>query len=274
MKEIKKIEFSVEDKNRILDLYSNEKLSISKIAKIFSVSDSTIHRVLIEKKYSPRTNREQALKYIFNEQYFDIIDTENKAYWLGYICADATIYNKTSTDSGTLKIETKIQDIELIENFKRDIQSTHNIKIYGNKYFPEYKSARLVLKSNYLINSLNKYGIGAKKSLTLVFPEKMKNNKFCNAFIRGYFDGDGSICLYKDGIFDIKICGTKNFLEEVKKQANIKCRISIPKSKIYELRISSNLERKKFLSYIYKNSNIYLTRKYNRYKLFLTKHNS
>lgn len=121
---------------------------------------------------------------------------------------------------------------------------------------------------------MNKYGIGAKKSLTLTFPRIMKDNDFCNAFIRGYFDGDGSICLYKNGVFDIKICGTKDFLEGIKNQANIECRISIPKSKIYELRISSNSERKKFLSYIYKNSNIYLTRKYDRYKLFLKKYNS
>lgn len=274
MRKIKKKLFTEEDKSNILNLYNKERFSIHKIGEVYNVSDSTIQKILKSLGYSPRTNREQALKYSFNEKYFDTIDSENKAYWLGYICADGTIYKKDTQNSGTLKIETKLDDKELVEKFRTDIGSNHNIKIYGNKYFPGYKSARLVLKSNHLIETLDKYGISACKSLTISFPSLMEKNIYCNAFIRGYFDGDGSICLYKTGIFDIKIAGTKQFLEKIREITNIKARISLPKSKIYELRISSNLEREKFLSYIYKDSTIYLNRKYKRYQQFLKKYNS
>lgn len=266
--------FTEKEKDYILELYDKNKFSINKIAKKYKVSDSTIHRILKEKNYVPRTNREQALKFFFNENYFDTIDSENKAYWLGYICADATIYEKDNNNSGTLKIETKYQDKELVENFKKDIESTHNIKMYGNKHFPNYKCARLVLKSNHLINTLKQYGISSRKSLTIEFPKIMEKNIYCNAFIRGYFDGDGSICLYSTGAFDIKICGTKQFLEKIKEITKVKAKISLPKSKIYEFRINSNSEREKFLNYIYKNANIYLNRKFTRYKQFLKKHNS
>lgn len=78
MKEIRKIEFSIEDRKKILSLYESKKLSISKIAKIFDVSNSTIHRILKKENYSPRTNRKQALQYTFDEKYFDDIDSEKK----------------------------------------------------------------------------------------------------------------------------------------------------------------------------------------------------
>ena len=184
----------------------------------------------------------------------------------------ATIYDKTNTDSGTLKIETKKEDEEIVQKFKEDIESSHPIKHYQNKHFKGYECSRLVLKSNVIIKNLQLYGIGSHKSLTLQFPNNIKQSQFINAFIRGYFDGDGSLCLYKNGIFDIKILGTKKFLEDIKSIVGIQCRISNPKSNIYELRISKNSERKKFLTFIYKDATIYLKRKYDRYNLFMQKH--
>lgn len=263
---------TIEEKNKMLKMYEKEKKSIATISKELNHSISAVNKSLKELNYTPRNNREQALKYFFNENYFKTIDCEHKAYWLGYICADATIYNKTNTDSGILKIETKKEDEEIVQKFKQDIDSTHNIKHYKNKHFDNYECSRLVLKSNKLVENLQLYGIGSNKSLTLQFPNNMKQSQFLNAFIRGYFDGDGSICLYSTGIFDIKILGTKSFLEDIKTLTNIQCRISQPKGNIYELRISKNKERKKFLTFIYKNSTIHLQRKFERYKLFMQKY--
>lgn len=256
----------------MLKMYNEDKMSLQKIANATGYGVATVHRVLKEMNYTPRSNREQALKYTFNEDYFEDIDSEHKAYWLGYICADGTIFNRTQTDSAILKFEMKQKDEELAYKFKEDINSTHPIKYYSNKHFEGYQSARLVLKSNKVVNDLNKYGIGAKKSLTLTFPKQLINNPYIGAFIRGYFDGDGSLCLYKDGIFDIKIIGTEEFLTTIKEITQIRCRISNPKSNAFELRISSNEERKKFLTFIYKDATVYLQRKYDRFQLFLQKH--
>ncbi|MGM9543982.1 MAG: LAGLIDADG family homing endonuclease [Romboutsia timonensis] len=268
----KKVIISIEKQNKMLKMYNDEKKSIKTISKEMGYSVSIVYRQLKELNYVPRTNREQALKYSFNENYFQNIDSEHKAYWLGYICADATIYDKTNTDSGILKIETKKEDEEIVQKFKKDIESSHPIKHYQNKHFEGYECSRLVLKSNIIIKNLQLYGIGSHKSLTLQFPNDIKQSQFVNAFIRGYFDGDGSLCLYKNGVFDIKILGTKTFLEDIKSIVGIQCRISNPKSNIYELRISKNSERKKFLTFIYKDATIYLQRKYDRYNLFMQKY--
>lgn len=256
----------------MLKMYNEDKMSLVKIAKSENFCVSVVHRALKELGYKPRSSREQALKYSCNDGYFHTIDSEHKAYWLGYICADGTIYEKTNTDSGTLKIETKKLDEEIVLKFKQDLQCTHPIKHYSNKYFEGYECSRLVIKSNDLINDLAQFGIKSKKSTSLTFPKEIINNQYINAFIRGYFDGDGSICLYSRGEFDIKILGTEQFLNTIKDICQIKCKISKPKGNIYELRISSNQERKKFLTFIYKDATIYLQRKYDRFQLFLQKH--
>ena len=270
------IKTSDENKIKMLKMYNEDKMSLEKIAKYFDVAISTVHRILNQLNYTPRSNREQALKYSFNEDYFENINNEHKAYWLGYICADGTIYEKTQTDSGILKLEMKKSDKELAQKFKVDVESTHSIKYYTNKHYKGYIAARLVLKSNKIISDLAKYGVGAKKSLTLQFPQQLITSKFVNAFIRGYFDGDGSIGKgdTKTNPYDIRVLGTEKFLQTIQQITNIKCRISQPKGKIYELRISARDERKKFLTFIYKDATIYLQRKYNRYKEFMQKYYS
>lgn len=265
-----------EDRLKMLKMYNEERTSIKKIAEHFNVAISTVHRILNQLNYTPRNNREQALKYSFNEDYFENIDNEHKAYWLGYICADGTIYEKTQTDSGILKLEMKKSDEELAQKFKIDVESTHSIKYYTNKHYKGYIAARLVLKSNKTILDLAKYGVEAKKSLTLQFPEQLVTSKFVNAFIRGYFDGDGSIGKgdIKNNPYDIRILGTREFLQTIQQIINIKCRISKPKGQIYELRISARDERKKFLTFIYKDATVYLQRKYDRYQEFMQKYYS
>lgn len=260
-------------KEKMLKMYNEDKLSLQKIAEKEGIHISTVHKILKELNYVPRNNIEQAKRYSFNENYFEDVDCEHKAYWLGYICADGTIYEKTSTDSAILKIEMKKDDEEIAQKIKEDLDSNHPTKYYGNKLYPNYQSARLVLRSNKMIQDLHNFGIGAKKSLTLEFPNKMVNNKYVGAFIRGYFDGDGSICLpTKQRPLDIRILGTKQFLESIQKVCDIKCTISKPKGNIFELRITSTEMNKKFLTFIYKDATVYLQRKYDKVQLYLQTH--
>ena len=78
----------------IKDKYYNDKLSMQKIGELIGCSANTIHRVMKENGLKARTDREQALKYYCNENYFDVINTEEKAYWLGFMYADGFIQNK------------------------------------------------------------------------------------------------------------------------------------------------------------------------------------
>ena len=62
---------------------------------------------IVEKNYNMR-------KYNFNEHYFDNIDCQEKAYWLGFFAADG--YNHRS--KGCIEFRLHRQDREILERFK------------------------------------------------------------------------------------------------------------------------------------------------------------
>ena len=81
---------------------------------------------------------------IFNvdDNYFNKIDNQNKAYILGLLYADGCNYENT----GTIKIDLQIDDEELLDKIKNELKYTGELKHYEqpDKYFPEtdkyYKS--------------------------------------------------------------------------------------------------------------------------------------
>ena len=64
-------------------------------------------------------------KYTINEDYFDVIDNQDKAYWLGFIAADG--YNRE--DRGYIEFRLHKQDIDILNKFKQCLSSNHNIQI-------------------------------------------------------------------------------------------------------------------------------------------------
>ena len=125
-------------------------------------------------------------------------------------------------------------------------------------------------------NVLNSYGCTPNKSLTLQFPSIsiFKDESLIRHFIRGYFDGDGSFSRYLNKITvspHIQIIGTPEFLNDIVKYSNIVGIKSKDKrwknnTEFLSYHLSESIE---FINYIYKDSKIYLDRKYKLYKFFM-----
>lgn len=81
------IYFSSDDKEKIKSLYLSGSSTV-KIGQLFGVSHKKIARVL-ESLDVPRTGVGRR-EYKLNEYYFDEINTPNKAYVLGFLCADGS----------------------------------------------------------------------------------------------------------------------------------------------------------------------------------------
>ena len=116
-------------------------------------------------------------------------------------------------------------------------------------------------------------GMIPNKSLTFKMPTSIKEN-FISDFIRGYFDGDGSLVLSKNSI-NFKICGTKEFLEglidvfntviyEYNYQKKLFKRHMDDKNNYY-ISYGGRVKTLKVIDYLYNDCNIYLNRKYNKY---------
>jgi hypothetical protein len=132
-----------------------------------------------------------ARKYKVNHSFFKDINTEEKAYWLGFIYADGCVRNNL------LLIGLSELDQCHLHRFTRSLDSDYKIslkKIYNHKLRKEYRSANIQICSQEIYQDLLSKGVTPRKSATLQFPaQNIVPSYLLRHFIRGYFDGDGSI---------------------------------------------------------------------------------
>ena len=179
-----------------------------------------------------------------NTHYFDKVDTYAKAYILGFIAADGAIVPASKGPTITLTITVKYEDKAVLEFIKSEIGNSHELlEIRRPSGFDETKMIhhiRLSMSNPQIVHGIMKYGITPRKSLTM---ENIIENipvGFRDAFIIGYFDGDGSVhietkprknshnIMCNDNSLYINIRGTKPFLEGICDHLNI------DKSHIYQ----------------------------------------
>lgn len=148
-------------KDIVKELYLNSNLSLTKIAEQLGVSRQTVTNfVKKEGLYQPAIKTRAVRTYAFDEGFFEEINSENKAYWLGFIAADGGIRQ----DGLRLTIELAIKDKEHLEKFNCSIRSQNPIKEYQR----EYPSATAVINSKKVCIDLAKYGIIPNKTENLI----------------------------------------------------------------------------------------------------------
>lgn len=198
-------------------------------------------------------------KYNLNENFFDVLN-EKSAYWLGFLYADGFVRMKDGK-SGELKLKLKDTDKSHIEKFLKDINCEKPIKCgIDNKS----KFCSVTVYSNLLVNKLFELGCVNNKTQKIRLPEL--TGEFISHFIRGYFDGDGSISKIKNrpNSFSVSICSNKNFNKDL---LNF---LGYGKEYEYEnysiIKISKIMEVIKFRDYIYNKAETLLERKLIKFK--------
>ena len=248
-----------EQKEETFLLYS-QGMTCGKIAKKFGFTRHVISRFL--RKNGISIIKRTCKKYNVDENYFDVINTEDKAYFLGLMYADGNV----SKSGNMCKISLQEQDVDILEKFKTYIKS--NQPLYFEKPKTEHWSNtyRLCMYNKIFKNGLIKNGCVPKKSLVLKFPTgDQVPNHLLKHFIRGYFDGDGHITKYGAS----SVVSSKNFIENLQlnlSNIGINSYIRDCKNPLTKRLIISKKENSlKFLEMIYDNSTVYLNRKYNKY---------
>ena len=209
--------------------------------------------------------------YTYNESYFKNIDTERKAYWLGFLFADGYVTTRNtngSTKGGELEFTLKHDDRYMLNLFLNDINGNQLIKTRTvNLNDNQYLADRLNINGIDFVNDLISHGCVQAKSLILQSPIGVPK-ELQNHFIRGYFDGDGCVAYYPDyKSFSYGIMGTPELLSYIKnclgdEFKNI--RVYKTKSKAYQIDIKGRNKIEIFHNYIYKNKSIFLDRKYQK----------
>lgn len=245
----------------IINKYLNENYTLKQLGKEFNCSYQTIRNLLNKHKIKSRGNKQG---YPRDEFYFNKIDTEEKAYWLGFLYADGCVH------SNNYEISVNITDREHVEKFKTAIKAfNHSITEIQDKRFQNAKTLyQFSIKDKQLHQDLIKWGCIPQKSLLI---NKIPNipRDYVSHFLRGYFDGDGSLhYLRGTNNYRISFVGTKDFLNDIQKelQTNVSLQSNIA-GKAYVLQITGRRQVERILNYLYNNSkeNNRLNRKYQKY---------
>lgn len=257
------------------EYYINNNVSIINCAKKFKIGKNTLYNYLKENNLirSPGVYQKDIS---YNENFFDNIDTEEKAYWLGFIMADGyTRLNKKNNPAQT-SIEISKKDIEILNAFKKSIKSNHIIRERSRCTITGKISeiCSITISSEYLTSKLISYGVIPNKTYIGYINEEIFNDdeELIFHYLRGYSDGDGTINKNKGNYVFKLVIKSESILNTIKnwikKYCNIEPKIKLEKDKLgsaYRLSIQNKKEYFIFLDKLYKNANIYLDRKYQIY---------
>ena len=230
------------------------------ITKKYKTKSETVKRRLevIGQQYQKRTKRK------YNRSIFKNLDTEEKAYWLGFILADGYI----NEERGFLKIKLQQADEKHLQKFCDFIQEKDNIikHEFGGAYTKDNICSSIQFDSKELVSDLIKYNLRQNKS-GKEQPIDMPNEIMEKAYLRGMIDGDGHI---ENGYF--KYVGSLKSCEYMKNKFSKWYNFQSDKKYIYEHGTIYSFEIRNqkvndILKDIY-NSTIYLDRKYQTVQSF------
>jgi hypothetical protein len=199
--------------------------------------------------------------YFHNESFFQAIDTEIKAYWLGFIAADGSINKEKSS----LVLDLASKDYNHLVKFRDGLESNNKIYTYRT-------SSIIKINSRILCGDLEKFGIVNNKSLTLVLLLKDVPMELHKHFWRGVIDGDGSLFVSENKIY-ISLVGTQSVCNDF---SNFICNSGISslagvlkRGNIYTIRYVGNKLAAKVIKLLYQDSSMHLDRKFNIAKDYL-----
>ena len=238
----------------------NKGMTIKEVASILGVSKTTISRYNQMYGLKSKIGKQGARRHKFNEEYFRRIDTEEKAYWLGFIAADGCVYK--NSNAWRLQINLKSSDKHHLEKFQAAIGSNYKI---AEKLVNTSEVCQLKINSKTLCEDLISLGIIQRKSLIVRMPNIKPD--LIRHFIRGYFDGDGNIKNFDDKNgrhrHNFNIAGGIDMLKDINKE--LPCDLDLYKIKrtksVFSLETTAKEKLISIYNYLYNDSTVCLERK-------------
>lgn len=262
-------------KNEIYEEYIVNSLTTGQIAKKYNLLQISVQKHLKSKNLLKNVS-EGTRKYNYDKTLFDNINSHWKAYFLGWLYSDGNVYIGAKKYTISLCISEK--DKYILDFF--------NKKIFNSLKPLNYRKAQLKKGTEFMCNPLYRFQIDSKymvenlifkglvpnKSHIITFPDYI-SNEYIFSFIQGVFEGDGCISNNNGYSKTISIAsGSKKFIIKIKELLNLNSIYpniyEIKKSNypiLYDLHFGKKKEVLKFKELIYKNSEIKLERKYERF---------
>jgi len=222
------------------------------IARRYNTSHQVIIPLLRKSGVTLRTPLQVAKKCRCDERYFQNIDTEDKAYWLGFLTADGCV-----TTRNRIMMHLALQDYEHLVKFQKTLQAEQIVSKTA-------RSCTLIICSADMAADLAQHGVLPNKTLSTkpasISPDLERH------YWRGAIDGDGCITgstkqviLAFAGDYEM-VLGFQTFALRYCQKIKVSILLS---ENIYTFHLTNGSARR-VLEILYGNAEIYLERKYRR----------
>lgn len=265
--------------NAIIEKY-NSGISATQLAKENNTYAQKIINFLKKNGILIRNESQAQMKYKIDSNMFEKIDSNEKAYFLGWLFSDGNVYlgAKRFTISLTLvesdKCVLDYLNSKIYSPLKKLAYKKERIKFSKGKEYLCKPCYKLQIDNKKMCSDLISLGCVPQKSKTLRLPTfDMVPESFFPHFLRGYFDGDGCAIKpsnkQKTGVF---IFSSRDFCLELQKflteRLDIQCSFSVGRG-CCKVSLCSKLSVLKFYNYIYEGGGFSLERKKKKIELGL-----
>jgi len=227
-------------------------------ADLLGYNPTTCLNVLRRRGISVRSFSEVRHWRKVDHTFFDVIDTEAKAYWLGFLTADGGIKNNV------ISLNLSIVDKAHLGKFAAALQSDYPITLTKSGTL-----ACIAITSSKLVTALKNLGVGERKSFS-VKPCQYVPEELLPSYWRGMFDGDGSLsCCKRSSSIKLQwkayLCGNLHmvtgFHEFMSQFVTSKATIR-PQKTIFRISYQSKALAQTVVQVLYSDATVYLDRKY------------
>ena len=263
-------------KQEIIKYYLSQPMTMKQVEDKYELSHPTITKIL---KDVPKYTKAKLNNPNMKEHFFQEINEEAKAYFLGLLISDGNVFKDNTGRQASISITLDLKDEYMLEKFKEVLQANTSIVYDGRG------CGQIAVRSNIMAEDLAKYGVIPRKSYSTYLPQISK--EMMPHLIRGIFDGDGSIMAKpnpsNDGhnrfLYFFSFCGTHQLMEDISnyilENLGIKTAVYDYKDRnLSELKIQNIDNIAKFGYWIYRNSTIFLNRKKDIFNDFLKHYNN
>ncbi len=247
-------------------LLKEQKLSRAKIAEEFNIPEWKLKKLIALNGWGkpPRTIGNESAFAEFNEY---------SCYWGGFLAADGNVDSK-----GRVRLTLNYDDTSHVEKLRNFLQSTH--KVWSNT--EGYYKSSLELTSRVICKDLKEnFFIVPNKTDCLEFPWHLPEN-LLRHYIRGLFDGDGSVCesfsntnSVTASLYATFCSGSTQYAKDLFEVLNIQLGLKGGLQEYpgkWQLKYNVN-DAKTLLTWMYKDASVYLDRKYFKYVDIVVKNN-
>ena len=281
------VDFKEVHKNQLMtkwkqgeELFIDEKLSVTQICNKLHIGRKEFTSWLKDRGHPIQKDGK---KYHYNESFFEVIDTEEKAYWLGFLYADGCVMERINLKTqkrkgGSISVGLCQEDKKHLDKLQSSLNSNVPIRTKTSTTADkEFKSCELNLYSVKMVEDLIDKGCVPRKSLILTFPsEEVVPDELLFHFIRGYIDGDGTLCLKwskarQKYYPSVSLLGTEDFISGLLnrtqwKKNRVRGANKGESDPCKTIEWTAREDVLKIIYSLYDEATIYLDRKYDKYK--------